>query len=63
MGVRKHAKIEPTHEWELLIPLFELQDVLGDTGWLKAIEVEAYAPRRSRPLALQEVLFSYLDAV
>ncbi len=43
--------------------LFELGEVLGDTGWLKAIKVEGYARRRPRPQALQEVLFSYLDAV
>lgn len=44
--------------------LFKLEDVLGDTGWLKALKLNEYTPRRHRrPRALQEVLFSYLDAV
>ncbi len=41
--------------------LFSLEEVLGEGGWLKA---EDYAPRRPRqPLALQDVLFTYLDAL
>ncbi|MGI8860235.1 MAG: helix-turn-helix domain-containing protein [Rubrobacteraceae bacterium] len=43
--------------------LFELV-VLGDTGWLKALRKEEYAPRKPRrPQALQQVLFSYIEAV
>jgi putative transposase len=43
--------------------LFELV-VLGDTGWLKALRKEDYAPRKSRrPQALQQALFSYIEAV
>lgn len=43
--------------------LFAL-DALGDGGWLKALRLEDYAPRRPRrPEALQEVLFSYLEAL
>jgi hypothetical protein len=37
---------------------------LDEAGWLKALKLEGYAPRRpSGPMALQEVLFSYLDAL
>ena len=39
--------------------LFELAD-LGEGGWLKALKLDGYAPRRSRRRqALQEVLFAY----
>jgi putative transposase len=43
--------------------LFELV-VLGDTGWLKALRKERYALRKPRrPQALQQALFSYIEAV
>lgn len=43
--------------------LFGLEEVLGD-GWLKALKLGEYAPRRPRrPEALQGVLFPYLDAL
>lgn len=43
--------------------LFELV-VLGNTGWLKALTKEEYAPRKlRRPQALQQALFSYIEAV
>jgi hypothetical protein len=43
--------------------LFRL-DALGEAGWLKALKLEGYAPRHPRgSLALQEVLFSYPDAL
>ncbi len=35
-----------------------------EIGWMKALKLEAYAPRHPRgSLALQEVLFLYLDAL
>lgn len=44
--------------------LFALEDALGEGGWLKALRLEGYAARtRERPQALQQVLFSYLDAL
>ncbi len=44
--------------------LFGLAETLGDEGWLKALELNAYAPRRPRRSGmLQQVLFSYTDAV
>jgi transposase len=43
--------------------LFELV-VLGDTGWLKVLRKEEYALRKPRrPQALQQALFSYIEAV
>lgn len=43
--------------------LFRL-DALGETGWLKALKLEGYAPRHPRrSLALQEALFPYLGAL
>ncbi len=42
--------------------LFELE-ALGETGWLKALRLDGYAPRRGgRPQVLQEALFPYLSA-
>lgn len=46
--------------------LFELENVLGDAGWLKALKLDEYAPRKLRrpgSLALQDVLFPYLSAM
>ncbi len=35
-----------------------------ESGWLKALKLEGYAPRRAAgPMALQEMLFPYLDAL
>ena len=48
----------------LQLKLFALDEVLGYGGWLKAVRLDAYVTRgRRRPLALQEVLFPYLDAL
>ena len=41
--------------------LFRLES-LGEGGWLKALRLEDYAPRRARPQALQEALFPYHEA-
>ena len=38
-------------------------DALGELGWLKAVRLANYAPRRPRPQALQDVLFPYPDAL
>lgn len=43
--------------------LFELI-VLGESGWLKAVRLDDYAPRKPRrPQALQQTLFAYTEAV
>ena len=39
-------------------------DALGERGWLKAMRLEGYAPRRPRrPEALQQALFPYAEAL
>lgn len=44
--------------------LFGLAEDLGEGGWLKALRLEDYAPRTARrPDLLQQVLFSYMDAI
>ncbi len=44
--------------------LFALDDALGKDGWLKALKLEEYAARTRRcPEALQQALFSYLEAL
>lgn len=43
--------------------LFKL-DTLGESGWLKAMRLEGYAPRAPRrPQALQQALFPYTEAL
>jgi hypothetical protein len=43
--------------------LFGLAETLGDDGWLKAVRLEDYAPRRNRRSEmLQQVLFAYTEA-
>ncbi len=42
--------------------LFRLES-LGESGWLKALRLEDYAPRRrSWPESLQQALFAYHEA-
>ena len=44
--------------------LFDLAEALGEEGWLKALRLADYAPRRPRqPEFLQEVLFPYTVAI
>jgi hypothetical protein len=44
--------------------LFGLAETLGEDGWLKVLGLENYAPRSSRqPERLQQVLFTYTDAI
>jgi hypothetical protein len=44
--------------------LFGLDEALGEGGWLKALKLDEYAPRRSpRPQASQQVLFPYVEAL
>ncbi|MEW6635399.1 MAG: helix-turn-helix domain-containing protein [Actinomycetota bacterium] len=43
--------------------LFRLE-VLGETGWLKAMKLDGYAPRQTRPSEmLQQSLFAYVEAL
>lgn len=44
--------------------LFELAKALGEEGWIKAINLEEYAPRQPRrPDKLPQVLFPYAEAI
>ncbi len=62
--VKKPRLFETVHRRSPAQPrLFELI-VLGEAGWLKALRKEEYAPRRPRgPMALQQVLFAYTEAI
>ncbi len=62
--VKKPRLFETIHRRTLAQPrLFELV-ALGEGGWLKALKKEEYAPRKPRrPQALQQVLFSYTEAI
>ena len=42
--------------------LFRL-DALGEAGWLKALKLEEYVRRHRRPESLQQVLFTYTEAI
>ncbi|MDQ3182259.1 MAG: hypothetical protein M3Q62_01690 [Actinomycetota bacterium] len=43
--------------------LFDLEDALGE-GWLKALKLQEYAPRRGQwSQALQQVLFTYTEVI
>ncbi len=41
--------------------LFDLGEVPGEEGWMKVLKLDEYAPRR--PDKLQQVLFSYTEAI
>lgn len=44
--------------------LFDLNEALGEEGWIKVLKLEEYAPRQPlRPDKLQQVLFTYLEAL
>ena len=48
----------------LQLRLFELSDALGETGWLKALKIDEYAPRLSRPQdSAQQTLFPHAEAL
>lgn len=46
------------------LKLFDLGEVLGEEGWMKSLKLDEYAARQPRrPDKLQQVLFSYLEAI
>lgn len=46
------------------LKLFDLEEVLGEEGWIKVLKLEEYAPRQPRrPDKLQQVLFPYTEAI
>ncbi len=54
-------------ETSIIVPqlrLFDLGEVLGEEGWMKVLKLDEYTPRRPRrPDKLQQVLFSYTEAI
>lgn len=43
--------------------IFDLEDAIG-VGWLRALKLEEYAPRRPQwSQALQQVLFTYTEVI
>jgi hypothetical protein len=52
------------YETALTLPQLRLfgLDSLGNGGWLKALRLEDYAPRRLRSESLQQALFPYHEA-
>jgi len=62
-GVRGHTLFE-TSIILAQLRLFDLGEALGEEGWMKSIKLDEYAPRLPRrPDKLQQVLFSYMEAI
>lgn len=60
----KSARLFATRYSPLQLRLFELSDALGETGWLKALKMDEYAPRFSRAQgSAQQTLFPYAEAL
>jgi putative transposase len=56
----KSSMLFATRHYSLQPRLFGLDDALGETGWLKALKLDEYAPRRlRRSQNLQQLLFAY----
>jgi hypothetical protein len=67
-GGKKLARVSRPRLFETSGVLPQLRlfglDALGEAGWLKALKLDEYAPRRRpQPLALQRTLFTYLDVI
>lgn len=60
----KSPRLFATRHRSLQPRLCGLDEALGEGGWLKALKLDEYAPRRSpRPQASQQVLFPYVEAL
>ncbi len=63
----RRVKSHTLFETSVVVPqlrLFDLGEVLGEEGWMKFVKLDEYAPRRPhRPDELQQVLFSYTEAI
>jgi transposase len=60
----KSVRLFATRYGPLQLRLFELSDALGETGWLKALKMDEYAPRLSRAQgSAQRTLFPYAQAL
>lgn len=67
VGRLRRVKGHALFETSMILPqlrLFNLGEALGEEGWIKAIKLDEYAPRLPRlPDKLQQVLFSYTEAI
>lgn len=57
-GVKSPTLFATRYHYSQQLRLFGLEEVLGDSGWLKALKMKEYAPQRPlRKEAMQQVLF------
>jgi hypothetical protein len=67
VGRLRTVKGHTLFETSIIVPqlrLFDLDDVLGEEGWMKFLKLDEYAPRHARrPAGLQQVLFPYTEAI
>lgn len=63
LSVGRPKLFETSHQKNRPQPRLFALDALGEAGWLKALRLEEYAPRRTRrPSALQQTLFAHHEA-
>jgi len=59
-----NARLLATRHRPPQLKLFALEEALGEGGWLTALALDGYAARsRGKPEMLQQMLFSYLEAL
>ena len=64
LGSVTNPRLFATRHRSAQLKLFALEEALGEGGWLKALRLEGYAARsRGAAEALQQVLFSHLEAL
>lgn len=60
--VKRPTLFETSYQWRRMQPRLFRLDALGESGWLKTLKLEEYAPRKlRRPGALQAALFPYAE--
>jgi hypothetical protein len=67
VGRLRRVKGHTLFETSIILPqlrLFELDEVLGEEGWIKVLKLDEYAPRQPRRHdELQQVLFPYTEVI
>jgi putative transposase len=67
VGRLRRVKEHTLFETSVVVPqlrLFDLDEALGEEGWMKVLKLDEYAPRKPRrPEQLQQVLFPYTEAI
>jgi len=67
VGRLRRVKEHTLFETSVVVPqlrLFDLDEALGEEGWMKVLKLDEYAPRKPRrPNQLQQVLFPYTEAI